>query len=72
MKTATRTGRLIVSGVLALVALLHCGAAHADESHSGSENGHHITLLSIGQVDDPMEDVLEHVSILGSNQVTGS
>ncbi|MEU7277882.1 hypothetical protein AB0A69_03645 [Streptomyces sp. NPDC045431] len=68
-----KTGRLIVPGVLALAAVFSSGAAaQADESHRGSDNGHRITLLSIGQIDDPMEDVLEHVSILGSNQVTGS
>ncbi|WP_031072590.1 hypothetical protein [Streptomyces sp. NRRL S-118] len=68
-----KTGRLIVPGVFALVAVFSSGtAAHADEARTASDNGHHITLLSIGQIDDPMEDVLEHVSILGSNEVNGS
>ncbi|OKK08522.1 hypothetical protein AMK26_05885 [Streptomyces sp. CB03234] len=72
------TSRLIALGVLALGAVLPAvvalpsGVAYADETHHGSDNGHRISLLSIGQVDDPMEDVLEHVAILGHNKVVGS
>ncbi|MEU0658708.1 hypothetical protein ACPCAC_30180 [Streptomyces lavendulocolor] len=68
-----KTGRLIVPGFLAvLAAVLVPGAAHADEAHSGSDNGHRVSLVSIGQIDDPMEDVLEHVALLGHNSVVGS
>ncbi|RST18710.1 hypothetical protein E2C00_14760 [Streptomyces sp. WAC05374] len=67
-----KISRLVVPGVLALAATLPSGAAHADEAHHGSDNGHRITLVSIGQIDDPMEDVLEHVAVLGHNQVVGS
>ncbi|MER7107603.1 hypothetical protein [Streptomyces sp. NPDC000229] len=68
-----KTGRFIVPGVLALAAMFAPGAAaHADEPHSGSDNGHRVSLVSIGQIDDPMEDVLEHVAVLGHNSVVGS
>ncbi|MEV3991674.1 hypothetical protein AB0J57_22460 [Streptomyces sp. NPDC049837] len=67
-----KISRLVVPGVFALAAIVSPGVAHADEAHSGSDNGHHLTLLSIGQIDDPMEDVLEHVAILGHNKVVGS
>lgn len=67
-----KTGRLIVPGVLALAAVLAPATAHADEAHSGSDNGHRVSLVSIGQIDDPMEDVLEHVAVLGHNKVVGS
>ncbi|MFF8828838.1 hypothetical protein [Streptomyces sp. NPDC015131] len=67
-----KIARLVVPGALALAAALSSGTAHADEAHSASDNGHHVTLLSIGQIDDPMEDVLEHVAVFGSNGVVGS
>jgi hypothetical protein len=68
-----KIGRLIVPGFLAvLAAVLVPGAAHADEAHSGSDHGHRVSLVSIGQIDDPMEDVLEHVALLGHNSVVGS
>ncbi|MGI5354553.1 hypothetical protein ACQI4E_04455 [Streptomyces sp. CA-252508] len=66
-----KIGRLIVPGFFAvLAAVLAPGAAHADEANGAS--GHHVTLVSIGQIDDPMEDVLEHVALLGHNSVVGS
>lgn len=40
-------------------------AAHADETNSASHNGPRIGLVNVGQVDDPMEDVLEHVLLIG-------
>ncbi|MDN3295127.1 hypothetical protein QWM81_13890 [Streptomyces ficellus] len=66
------TRRLIVPGVLALAATFSSGVAHADEAHARSDSGHQVTLVSIGQIDDPMEDVLEHVALLGHNEVVGS
>ncbi|ARX89011.1 hypothetical protein SMD44_08498 [Streptomyces alboflavus] len=45
---------------------LSTGAAHADETHhSGSHNGPVIGLINTGQIDDPMEDVLEHTLNFG-------
>ncbi|MEE1754891.1 hypothetical protein [Streptomyces sp. SP18CS02] len=71
-----KPSRLLLKGVLALAAalpvLLPAGVAHADEAHHNSDNGHRVALLSVGQVDDPMEDVLEHVAVLGRNSVIGS
>ncbi|GGZ27580.1 hypothetical protein GCM10010327_67540 [Streptomyces nitrosporeus] len=45
------------------------GVAQADETHTGSDNGPRVSLLQIGQVDDPLEDVLEHAAILGTTSV---
>lgn len=44
--------------------VLSAGVAQADETyhHSTIEKG--FTLVDIGQIDDPAEDVLEHTSIL--------
>ncbi|MFF8605361.1 hypothetical protein ACF06X_05445 [Streptomyces sp. NPDC015346] len=62
--------RHTVVGVLTLVGvLLPSGIAQADETHSGSHNGPNLSLISIGQVDDPLEDVLEHAAILGTTYV---
>jgi hypothetical protein len=43
------------------------GAAHADETTTGSHNGPRVGLLNVhvGQIDDPMEDVLEHTLLFG-------
>ncbi len=62
-----RTVARVVTGVLAAATLcwLPAGAAHADETNRSSHNGPRIGLVNIGQVDDPMEDVLEHTLLFG-------
>ncbi|MDN0194990.1 hypothetical protein [Streptomyces sp. S.PNR 29] len=52
-------------GAAALVCWLPAGTAHADETNTGSHNGPRIGLVNMGQVDDPMEDVLEHTLLFG-------
>ncbi|MFG2192895.1 hypothetical protein [Streptomyces sp. NPDC048639] len=54
-----------VAGAAVVVAGLPAGAAHADETHRNSHNAPHMALVSTGQIDDPMEDVLEHTLLLG-------
>jgi hypothetical protein len=56
-----------VTAVSALVVTwaLPGGVAHADETNTGSHNGPRIGLVNVGQVDDPMEDVLEHGLLIG-------
>lgn len=44
---------------------LPAGSAYADETNTASHNGPRIGLVNVGQVDDPMEDVLEHVLLIG-------
>ncbi|APE20885.1 MULTISPECIES: hypothetical protein [Streptomyces] len=62
-----------VAGVLTLAAvLLPAGTAAADETHSHSHNGPNVSLISTGQIDDPLEDVLEHAAILGRTYTTDS
>ncbi|WP_367124081.1 hypothetical protein [Streptomyces phytohabitans] len=62
---STTTARRRAAGALAALALTGAAAteAHADETHHGSHNGPHVSLVSTGQIDDPMEDVLEHFSL---------
>ncbi|MGJ5828970.1 hypothetical protein [Streptomyces ossamyceticus] len=57
----------VVSGVVgvALVWGLPAGVAYADETNRASHNGPRIGLVNVGQVDDPMEDVLEHTLLFG-------
>jgi hypothetical protein len=62
--------KLTTLGLCALFAVLPAhGAAHADETHTDAHNGPRVSLISTGQIDDPLEDVLEHVAILGSTYV---
>jgi hypothetical protein len=46
-----------------------CGLARADETHSDSHNAPVVALVSTGQIDDPLEDVLEHAAVLGTTYV---
>lgn len=61
-----------LAGVVAAAAVwwLPAGAAHADESNTGSHNGPRIGLVNLGQVDDPAEDVLEHFRLIGNERTT--
>ncbi|MEU9071463.1 hypothetical protein AB0E06_27550 [Streptomyces sp. NPDC048109] len=61
-------GRLLAgAGAAVLVCLATAGAAHADETTTGSHNGPRVGLLNVhvGQIDDPAEDVLEHTLLFG-------
>ncbi|NLU69583.1 hypothetical protein [Streptomyces sp. HNM0574] len=49
----------------AAAVLATAGTAQADETNRNSHNGPRIGLINTGQVDDPMEDVLEHTLNLG-------
>ncbi|MDW4907197.1 hypothetical protein RB628_18030 [Streptomyces sp. ADMS] len=49
----------------AVVCGIPAGTAYADETNTGSHNGPRVGLVNIGQVDDPMEDVLEHFLLFG-------
>ncbi|WP_330174287.1 hypothetical protein OG875_12490 [Streptomyces sp. NBC_01498] len=56
----------------ALAAVFPASGAAADETHTNSHNGG-FTVLSIGQIDDPAEDVLEHATIFGeTNMIEGA
>ncbi|MFE4449590.1 hypothetical protein [Streptomyces sp. NPDC056796] len=63
--------RLTVLGAAVLASVLPAGAAQADETHTGSHNGPQVALIATGQVDDPLEDVLEHATVLGTTHVIG-
>ncbi|MHA5050008.1 hypothetical protein [Streptomyces sp. SD15] len=49
----------------AVVCGLPAATAHADETNTASHNGPRVGLINTGQVDDPMEDVLEHFLLFG-------
>ncbi|MEV8598124.1 hypothetical protein [Streptomyces sp. NPDC052012] len=62
--------RCLTGAVMAaLVCWLPAGVAHADETNTQAHNGPRIGLVNTGQVDDPMEDVLEHVLLIGDGYV---
>ncbi|WP_371606313.1 hypothetical protein OG725_18045 [Streptomyces sp. NBC_01213] len=63
--------KLTVLGVAVLTSVLPAGAAQADETHTGSHNGPQVALIATGQIDDPLEDVLEHATVLGTTYVIG-
>ncbi|MGW6308858.1 hypothetical protein ACWFRQ_37450 [Streptomyces niveus] len=62
------TYTLTVLGAAVLATVLPATQAAADETHTNSHNG--FTLLSIGQIDDPAEDVLEHATVFGETHMT--
>ncbi|WP_414720606.1 hypothetical protein [Streptomyces sp.] len=70
MKRTWARGCAVAAGAFAAVALSG-GAAWADETHTGSHNGPNIALISTGQIDDPMEDVLEHAALIQRDHHTG-
>ncbi|MBU6532521.1 hypothetical protein ACFUIW_21305 [Streptomyces sp. NPDC057245] len=55
------------SALVCCAPVLAAGAAHADETTTGSHNGPRVGLLNVhvGQIDDPAEDVLEHTLLFG-------
>ncbi|MFI1223841.1 MULTISPECIES: hypothetical protein [unclassified Streptomyces] len=56
-------------GVSVVASVLPATAAHADETHTDAHNGPQVALIATGQIDDPLEDVLEHVAVLGRTVV---
>ncbi|MFJ3925196.1 hypothetical protein [Streptomyces sp. NPDC090022] len=48
-----------------LTAVAAAGTAVADEYHRDAHNGPTVALINTGQIDDPLEDVLEHVLLIG-------
>lgn len=64
-RARTMVRRLTGAGAAAVVCWLPAGSAHADETNTASHNGPRIALINMGQVDDPMEDVLEHTLLFG-------
>ncbi|MDX2920959.1 MULTISPECIES: hypothetical protein [Streptomyces] len=63
--------KLTVLGVAVVASTLPAAVtvARADETHTGSHNGPQVALITTGQIDDPLEDVLEHVAVLGRTVV---
>ncbi|MEU8604078.1 hypothetical protein [Streptomyces parvulus] len=70
-RVGTMARRLATAGAAVLVCWVPAGAAHADETTTGSHNGPRVGLLNVhvGQIDDPAEDVLEHTLLFGDGYV---
>lgn len=65
-RTVARARWLTGAAVTAAVVCgVPAGTAYADETNTGSHNGPRVGLVNIGQIDDPMEDVLEHFLLFG-------
>ncbi|MEV5579798.1 hypothetical protein [Streptomyces parvus] len=64
----TVLGLTVVASVLPATTAVT--AAHADETHTDSHNGPRVALIATGQIDDPLEDVLEHVAVFGRTVVS--
>ncbi|MEU3250356.1 hypothetical protein [Streptomyces sp. NPDC006997] len=58
-----------VAAAVAVCWLSATGVAHADETNTASHNGPRVGLVNVGQIDDPMEDVLEHFRLIGDELV---
>jgi hypothetical protein len=56
---------LTIAALVATAALGGAGTAAADEYPRDSHNGSRFALINTGQIDDPMEDVLEHTLNFG-------
>ncbi|WP_137990112.1 hypothetical protein [Streptomyces vilmorinianum] len=69
-----RTRPTVVGALSVAAVLLSAGAASADETHTRTHNGPTVSngpslSLHTGQIDDPLEDVLEHAAVLGTTYV---
>ncbi|MFH0520545.1 hypothetical protein ACHBTE_25635 [Streptomyces sp. M41] len=73
MSERTRSVLRLVVGVVTVAGAcwLPAGQAYADETNTASHNGPRIGLVNLGQVDDPMEDVLEHFLLVGDGYSWG-
>ncbi len=65
-QTRALTRWSIGCGAVLMAVGLSTGSAYADETHTNSHNAPRVGLIQTGQIDDPLEDVLEHPAILGS------
>ncbi|MCF6523582.1 hypothetical protein [Streptomyces sp. JJ36] len=53
---------MVLAAVVPAAAAGGAAPAYADETHRGSHNAPRVALIHTGQIDDPLEDVLEHAS----------
>ncbi|MGW4232855.1 hypothetical protein ACWEF9_26825 [Streptomyces sp. NPDC004980] len=58
-------------GTAVPASVLPAQAVHADETRTDSYNAPQVALIATGRIDDPLEDVLEHATVLGTTTVTG-
>lgn len=70
MPTRTRTRWLAVVAAAGAATAMGADAASADEYYEDSALGSQFALVKTGQIDDPLEDVLEHASFLGGDNDT--
>ncbi len=65
----TMNRKLTALATTVVASVLPATVAHADETHTDAHNGPQVALIATGQIDDPLEDVLEHVAVLGRTVV---
>ncbi|WP_405811005.1 hypothetical protein OG524_17595 [Streptomyces sp. NBC_01520] len=58
-------------GAAVPASVLPARAVHADETHTDSHDAPQVALIATGRIDDPLEDVLEHATVLGATTVQG-
>ncbi|MEO3750454.1 hypothetical protein [Streptomyces sp. B6B3] len=54
-----------VAATAGITTVLGAGGASADESYTDSPLGPQFALVKTGQIDDPLEKVLERATVLG-------
>ncbi|MET9610141.1 hypothetical protein ABZZ17_34560 [Streptomyces sp. NPDC006512] len=57
--------KIITGALVAVLTAVSAGTAAADEYHRDSHNAPVVALVNTGQIDDPLEDVLEHTLNFG-------
>lgn len=66
----TLTRWFVGAGAVLMAAGVPTGPAHADETHTNAHNAPSVSLIHTGQIDDPLEDVLEHATVVGTTHVS--
>ncbi|WP_284581504.1 hypothetical protein [Streptomyces sp. 2P-4] len=70
MKKIITIALTALTAALTALTALAAGPAAADETHRDSHNAPVVALINTGQIDDPMEDVLEHLLLFGDLRIT--
>lgn len=58
-------------GATIVASVAPAGTAYTDETHSNPHNAPRASLVQTGQIDDPLEDALEHATVYGTTCVIG-
>jgi hypothetical protein len=53
----------------AVASAVGAGAASADENYDDTRVGPQFALIRTGQIEDPLENVLDHLAVLAESQI---